>query len=96
MQGIEKPDRELLDAAAVCGHLVAADSVYALLAQHRDRLFPDEMFGDLFASGRGRPSVPGSVMAVVLVLQALEAVLTVRRLSGCVVMCAGRLRRGWL
>ncbi len=72
MQGIEKPDRELLDAAAVCGHLVAADSVYALLAQHRDRLFPDEMFGDLFASRRGRPSVPGSVMAVVLVLQALE------------------------
>ena len=72
MQGTEKRDRELLDAAAVCGHLVASGSVYALLAQHRDRLFPDEMFGDLFASGRGRPSVPGSVVAVVLVLQALE------------------------
>ena len=72
MQGTERPDRELLDAAAVCGHLVGAGSVYALLAQHRDRLFPDEMFADLFPSGRGRPSVPGGMVAVVMVLQALE------------------------
>ena len=46
--------------------------MYRFLAEHRLRLFPDEMFGDLFGSGRGRPSVPGSVVAVVLVLQALE------------------------
>ena len=30
------------------------------------------MFGDLFGSGRGRPSTPGSVVATVMVLQALE------------------------
>jgi IS5 family transposase len=30
------------------------------------------MFADLFASGRGRPSVPAEVIATVLVLQALE------------------------
>ena len=30
------------------------------------------MFGDLFGSGRGRPSIPGPVVATVLVLQALE------------------------
>ena len=35
-------------------------------------LFPDELFGDLFESGRGRPSVPGEVVASVMVLQALE------------------------
>ena len=72
MQGTAVTDRELLDAAAVCGHLLAPGSVHALLAEHRSRLFPDEMFGDLFASGRGRPSVPGEVVASVLLLQALE------------------------
>ena len=46
--------------------------MHALLAEHRGRLFPDEMFADLFPSGRGRPSVPADVMATVMVLQALE------------------------
>ncbi len=56
------------------GGLVPEGSVYRFLAEHRLRLFPDGMFSDLFGSGRGRPSVPGSVIGVVLVLQALEAV----------------------
>lgn len=30
------------------------------------------MLGDLFSSGRGRPSVPAGVIATVLVLQSLE------------------------
>jgi IS5 family transposase len=51
---------------------VADESVHAFLSDHRVRLFPDEMFGDLFLSGRGRPSVPGDVIATVMVLQALE------------------------
>ena len=63
MQGTAVTDRELLDAAAVCGHLLAPGSVCALLAQHRSRLFPDEVFEGLFPSGRGRPSVPGEVAA---------------------------------
>ena len=46
--------------------------MYALLAEHRLRLFPDEMFVDLFPTKRGRPSVPGDVIATVMVLQALE------------------------
>ena len=74
MQGTAESDRVLLDAAAVCGHLLGAGSVHALLAEHRSRLFPDELFGDLFGSGRGRPSVPGEVVAAVMVLQALEGV----------------------
>ena len=57
---------------AMCGHLVARDSVHWFLAEHRLRLFPDEMFADLFASGKGRPSVPADVIATVMVLQALE------------------------
>lgn len=73
MQGTVGSDRVLLDAAAVCGHLVAEGSVHALVAEHRSRLFADEMFGDLFGSGRGRPSVPGEVVAAVMVLQAAVA-----------------------
>ena len=72
MQGSSDPDRQLLDAAALCRQLVAEGSVEAFLADHRSRLFPDEMFADLFPSGRGRPSVPADVMATVMVLQALE------------------------
>jgi len=72
MQGHADRDRELLDAAALVGHLVPVGSVYAFLGEHRARLFPDELFTDLFGSGRGRPSVPGEVIATVLVLQSLE------------------------
>jgi len=56
----------------VVGHLVKPGSVFAFLAEHRQRLFPDQMFADLFPSGRGRPSVPAEVMASVIVLQTLH------------------------
>jgi hypothetical protein len=46
--------------------------MFAFLAAHRQELFGDEDFADLFPSGRGRPSVPASVMASVLVLQVLH------------------------
>jgi IS5 family transposase len=72
MQGNSDPRLELLDAGALVGHLVPDGSVYAFLAEHRRRLFPDVMFADLFPSGRGRPSVPADVVATVMVLQALE------------------------
>ncbi len=72
MQGSSRLDREFLDTAALCGHLVREGSVYAFLAEHRSRLFPDEMFADLFGSRRGRPSVPADVIATTMVLQALE------------------------
>jgi IS5 family transposase len=69
-----KSDRnaELLDAAALCRHLVPEESMHAFLADHRRDLFPDELFVDLFPSGRGRPSVPAEVVATVMVLQSLE------------------------
>ena len=63
---------ELMDAAALVEHLVRPGTVYALLAEHRHRFFPDEMFADLFRSGRGRPSVPADVIATVMILQQLE------------------------
>jgi hypothetical protein len=72
MQGKERADRQLLDAEALVGHLVPAGSMFAFLAGHRQELFGDEGFADLFPSGKGRPSVPASVMASVMVLQALH------------------------
>jgi IS5 family transposase len=72
MQGSSPQDRELLDAKALVGHLVPAGSVHAFLADHRLALFPDSLFADLFASARGRPSVPADVVATVMVLQSLE------------------------
>ena len=72
MQGRERADRQLLDAGALVGHLVPAGSMFAFLAAHRQELFGDEDFADLFPSGKGRPSVPASVMASVMVLQVLR------------------------
>jgi hypothetical protein len=72
MQGSSRIDREFLDASALCGHLLGEGSVHAFLAEHRTRLFPDELFADLFPSGRGRPSVPADQVATVMVLQSLE------------------------
>jgi hypothetical protein len=37
--------------------------MFEFLAEHRQELFVDAEFEDLFPSGRGRPSVPASVMA---------------------------------
>jgi hypothetical protein len=71
MQGFERMDGELLDAAL--GHLVPAGSMFAFLAAHRAEVFPDEDYADLFAPpGVGRPSLPATRMAAVLTLQALH------------------------
>src|SRR5437763_9470472 len=73
MQGFERADRQLLDAAALAGHLVPAGSMFAFLAVHRAEVFPDADYADLFAPpGSGRPSLPATQMAAVLALQALH------------------------
>jgi hypothetical protein len=73
MQGFERMDRELLDAAALAGHLVPAGSMFAFLAAHRGEVFPDADYADLFSPpGVGRPSLPATQMAAVLTLQALH------------------------
>jgi hypothetical protein len=73
MQGFERSDRRLLDAAALAGHLVPAGSMFAFLAAHRAEVFPDAEYADLFCPpGVGRPSLPATQMAAVLTLQALH------------------------
>src|SRR5665647_2446492 len=72
MQGRDDGQREFGDAESLAGHLLPAGSVFAFLAEHRQRLFPDGAFADLFTSGRGRPSILADVIASVMVLQALH------------------------
>lgn len=72
MQGRSDDQREIFDAESVTGHLLKPGSVFGFLAKNRRELFPDEMFADLFPTGRGRPSVPADVMAAVITLQSLH------------------------
>jgi hypothetical protein len=51
---------------------VGRDSFYGFLASHRRELFHDEDFTDLYCSDNGRPSVPPSLLATALLLQAYE------------------------
>jgi hypothetical protein len=63
---------DLLDPVTrFCDESLPASSVYGFLFRERDRLFPDEMFSDLFGA-IGRRSIPPSVVATVMVLQRLE------------------------
>ena len=57
--------------ASFCRDHVSERSIYGLLYRESHRLFPDEMFADLFADV-GRASVPPRIVAVVMVLQRLE------------------------
>jgi hypothetical protein len=61
----------LNDMERFCDGALKEGSIYSVLHRERDGLFPDEMFADLF-SGKGRRSVPPSVVATVMVLQRLE------------------------
>jgi len=59
------------DVTRFCDEKLPESSIFSVLHRERDRLFPDEMFADLY-DGRGRRSVPPSVIATVMVLQRLS------------------------
>jgi len=61
----------LRSTAGFCEGRVAPDSIYGILHRQCYRIFPDEMFGDLF-DDVGRRSVPPMIVAVVMVLQRIE------------------------
>jgi len=69
--GLADRQQDLLDDVSwFCEEELPANSVYSVLHHERDRLFPDEMFADLFHH-KGRRSVPPSIVATVMVLQRL-------------------------
>jgi Transposase domain (DUF772)/Transposase DDE domain len=59
--------------AAWCSDLLAEESIYALLAQHGDRIVHDEDFAECYSERQGRPSIPPSLLAKVLLLAYREA-----------------------
>jgi hypothetical protein len=65
-QGFDNP-RDLL------GDRLREGSLYRLLADHGQVMFPDDYFADLYAeSAKGRPTVPARVVATVMLLQSFE------------------------
>ncbi len=57
-----------LDAAGLMGPLPEG-SFYALLAEHGDRIVRDEDFAECYSGRMGRPSIPPSLLAKVLLLE---------------------------
>lgn len=58
----------LFDAAVVVGPLPEG-SFFALLAEHGDRIVTDQDFAECYSERMGRPSIPPSLLAKVLLLQ---------------------------
>jgi transposase len=54
--------------AAWCSDLLPEGSIYSLLAEHGDRIVRDEDFAGCYSERRGRPSIPPSLLAKVLLL----------------------------
>src|SRR5688572_13854868 len=74
MLGTRSPQRGLFEADTQYRHMVPETSFYAYLAQHRGELFRDAAFAALYTPKAGRPSVPPSLLATTLVLQAYDGV----------------------
>ncbi|MCX4391409.1 MULTISPECIES: IS1182 family transposase [unclassified Streptomyces] len=60
------------DVWETCRDLIPAGSVFAFLAEHRGRLFPAQMFADMYPSANGRPSMPPQILAAAITVQALH------------------------
>ncbi len=70
--GRAEQQKDLLDDVSwFCEETLPTSSIYSVLHREQHRLFPDDMFADLFKP-TGRRSVPPSVVAAVMVLQRLE------------------------
>jgi hypothetical protein len=61
----------LRTTGSYCQGRVSPGSIYGVLHRECFRLFPDEMFADLFTDV-GRRSVPPMIVAVVMMLQRIE------------------------
>ena len=55
--------------AAVLARPLPEGSFYALLAEHGDRIVRDEDFAECYSPRMGRPSIPPSLLAKVMLLQ---------------------------
>jgi len=71
--GVAQVQERFENPREILGDRLRQGSLYKLLADEGDRLFPNDYFADLYAdSVRGRPTIPARVIACVMVLQAFE------------------------
>jgi hypothetical protein len=71
--GRAQVQRGFQDPREILGDRLREGSLYRLLADHGQVMFPDGYFADLYTgSARGRPTVPARVMATVMLLQSFE------------------------
>jgi len=54
--------------ASWCANLLPGGSIYSLLSEHGHRIVSDEDFADCYAERAGRPSIPPSLLAKVMLL----------------------------
>jgi Transposase DDE domain/Transposase domain (DUF772) len=74
MLGKRAPEPSPVEADRLYVEHVGRDSFYGFLAGQRGRLFRDEDFAALYCPDNGRPSVPPSLLATVLLLQTYDGV----------------------
>jgi hypothetical protein len=74
MLGERSAQRGLFEADTMFADFVGRRNFYGFLASQRDELFRDEDFTGLYCCNNGRPSVPPSLLATALVLQAYDGV----------------------
>src|SRR6266567_248486 len=74
MLGQRSAQRGLFEADTLFVDFVGRRNFYGFLATQRDELFRDEDFAELYCRNNGRPSVPPSLLATALVLQAYDGV----------------------
>ncbi len=74
MLGVRSAQRGLLEADHLYLDYVGRDSFYGFLASMRGQLFQDEEFSELYCRDNGRDSVPPSLVATALLLQAYDKV----------------------
>jgi transposase len=89
MLSVQDQQVGMFDAAPLCAGLLDEGSFYALLAEHGDRIVSDQDFAECYSETTGRPSIPPSLLAKVLLLQYREGLSDERAME------AVRLHLGW-
>ena len=89
MLGKRSSQRSLFDAEYPFKSLIGENSFHWQLSQVRDELFWDYAFAEFYCLDNGRPSVPPSLLATALLVQAHDKV------SGAEAQRRARLDLGW-
>lgn len=74
MLGKRSPQRGMFEADQQYLDFVGEDTFYGFMARYGYELFDDEDFSELYCEDNGRPSVPPSLLAIALLLQAHDGV----------------------